>query len=346
MPFDPFTPPARDRDVASLLSGAVRMLGRRWSVLFLPALAYSLFVLRTLVLAAAMGEGGGRAARELHGPALRTLVPFGVGHVQIMPSVGAFFLLLLAEGAILWRARVEAAEIDEPRGSFLGDPRTLVWAWLACTLAYLAGALSGVILGHARPGWMAQGLMLPAAALTQALFTAQVMRFWVTAGYDDVPSWSLATRETARSLPALFTWELALAAVLTGAGIVQAKLHGGEAARLARFGILGVLAVRAVLFAVPAAIVVRAGSVTDGLRAGLRIWRSAPVLCIGVVLALALGFAAYGAGGGALSSFVLGPSIPPQVIRALLGYGALIAHLLAGYVVWHLLWRRIHPQTS
>lgn len=346
MPYDPFAPPASTRDVGSLLSAGVRMLGRRWSVLFLPALAYSVFVLRTMVLAAAMGEGGGRAARELHGPALRTLLPFGLGHVQIIPSVGVFFLLLLAEGAILWRARIEAAEIDEPRGPFLGDARTLIWMWLACTLAYLAGALSGVILGHERPGWVAQALTLPAAALTQALFTAQVMRFWATAGYDDMPSWSLATRETVRVFPALITWELVLAAGLAAAGLVQAKLHGGEAARLARFGILGVLSVRAALFAVPAAIVVRGGTLTDALRTTARVWRTAPALCLGVILVLAAGFSAYGAGGGALSSFVLGPSIPPQVIRALLGYGALVAHLVVGYVVWHLLWRRIHPLTS
>jgi hypothetical protein len=104
---------------------------------------------------------------------------------------------------------------------------------------------------------------------------------------------------------------------------------------------LGILLVRAALFLVPLAIVVGGRSLGGALRATVAMWQSAPITCGMTALVLAALFGAYGAVGGTLGTAVLGSEVPPQAIRSLLGFGALVLHLLAGYVVFHQFWPRL-----
>ncbi len=318
-----------------LLREARRLARSRTSLWVLPALAYTALQLR-LGLGGGGAHGVARGARAVHHlPSLKAVAPYVLGHVQAMPAVGGFALLLIAEGIVLWRARREVDDLVEPFAGPFADPRALAWVWLLAFVAFLGGTAAGWVLGPAAAGPRVLLLTVPAIALTQTLYTAQVVTLWLhPQRYDSL---SQATWRAAPALPGLLLWELALTAGFALVLLAQARflMHPGlhpSAVRLARAGVLVALSVRAAVAWVPVVLVADRCSLPAGLRRAAAMWRTDPWGTAVPLLALAAAFTVYAYVGAWLTTSATAVPSGVPAARALLGYGALGLHLLGAGV--------------
>jgi uncharacterized membrane protein len=317
--------------------GAV--LAARPSILLLPALAFTFFQLRTLLRSQALGAAPyiGHVSHAMHRiPSPRAIVPFALGHVQILPAVGGFALLIIVEGAIVWRARRDAVEMSEPRAKGLGEPRVLAWVWVGVLALYLAGMVMGAVLGN-RPGRLVPLLTSGAVALTQALFTAQVLTFWSARNETPALGWADAVRRAALSIQGLFFWELLLFVLVTGCTIAEVRFLSAAGAgvlptRLVRGAIFAVLAVRAAFVMVPVILVVEGCSLGQALARCQKMWRAQTGWMLGLAGGAFLIFLVYPLLGAALEQLTASAA-GPQLLHIVLGYGALILHLVIGFVL-------------
>ena len=298
----------------------------------LPTVAYTALQLR-LALAGGSGHGLAHGARLVHKvPGLKAVLPYVLSHLQALPSVGGLALILLVEGAILWRARVEVDELSEPFAGPFADPRSLAFFWVLALLAFALGTTAGWLLGPGAAGPRLLLLTLPAIALAQTLFTAQALTVWDSA---EPLSLSHATWRAAPALPGLLAWEIALALLFTAVLLVQARIlahplaHPHAVVRVARVAVLVALGARALLAWVPVILVLDRCSLPVALRRATAMWRLAPGWTMLPVAVLALVFTAYAYAGSWVGTAGGGGAASGTVARAGLGYGALAMHVVA-----------------
>ncbi len=315
-----------------LLRQAGHALLSHRSLWLLPALAYTLLQLR-LALAGGGAHGlahGARLAPAM--PGLKAVLPYVLGHLQAVPAVGGLALILLVQGAILWRARLEVDELSEPFAGFFADPRSLTFLWCAALLTFTVGTTAGWLLGPAAVGPRVLLLTVPAIAFAQTLFTAQALTIWNSPVRMTL---SRATWRAAPALPGLLLWELLLAGLFTAVLVVQSRIlahpqaHAPAVLRAARFAIVLALGARATLAWVPVILVLERCSLPAALRRAAGLWRTAPGWTAVPLVALAGVFTVYAFVGSWVVAFAVGGSVSANGARALLGYGALGFHLAA-----------------
>lgn len=327
--FDEAAPPPLGP--AALLRRAWRLVTSHTSLWLIPGLAYT-------ALQARLALGGGGAHGMAHGarlahhmPSLKAIAPYVLGHVQALPSVGGFALVLLVQGAVLWRARREVDELSEPFAGVFADPRSLALLWVAAFLAFLLGTTAGWLLGPGAAGPRLLLFTLPAIALAQSLYTAQALTIWGDPRpHDSLPG---ALWRAAPALPGLLLWELALAGLFAAVLLLQARVlaqpaaHPAAAVRTVRALVVAALALRALVAWVPVILVLERCSLPRALARAAAMWQRDPLGTAAPVLALAAVFTLYAYAGTWLAGTMGETLRGPGGTRALLGYGALMLHL-------------------